>query len=51
MRFGANYTPRRQGHLSGFEFYPSWTQTRHARNIFTEPKAVAAQADDGRALR
>jgi hypothetical protein len=34
-----------QGHLSGFEFYPSWTQTRHARNIFTEPKAVAAQAD------
>jgi hypothetical protein len=33
-----------QGHLSGFEFYPSWTQTRHARNIFTEPKAVAAQA-------
>jgi hypothetical protein len=39
-----------QGHLSSFDFYPSWTQTWHGRNIFTDPGAVAAQADLMRAL-
>jgi endo-1,4-beta-mannosidase len=34
-----------QGHLSSFDFYPSWTQTWHHRNIFTDPEAVAAQAE------
>ena len=34
-----------QGHLSSFEFYPSWTQTRHARNIFTDPDVAAAQVE------
>jgi hypothetical protein len=32
-----------QGHLSSFDFYPSWTQTWHARNIFTDPEVVDAQ--------
>ena len=33
-----------QGHLSGFEFYPSWLQTRHKRNIFADPLVIEAQA-------
>ena len=32
-----------QGHLSSFDFYPSWTQTWHARNIFTDPDVIEAQ--------
>jgi endo-1,4-beta-mannosidase len=32
-----------QGHLSSFDFYPSWTQTWHARNVFTDPDVVEAQ--------
>ncbi|MFF3950176.1 glycosyl hydrolase [Streptomyces sp. NPDC001902] len=32
-----------QGHLSSFDFLPSWTQTWHRRNIFTDPDVVAGQ--------
>jgi hypothetical protein len=39
-----------QGHLSSFDFYPSWTQTWHERNIFTDPDAIAAEADVIRAV-
>jgi hypothetical protein len=34
-----------QGHLSSFDFYPEWTRAWHHRNIFTEPGAIAAQAE------
>src|SRR6266545_3031092 len=34
-----------QGHLSSFEFYPSWTVTHHHRNVFTDPDVVEAQAE------
>ncbi|MFE3448314.1 cellulase family glycosylhydrolase [Nonomuraea sp. NPDC059194] len=34
-----------QGHLSSFDFYPTWLQTWHRRNVFTDPDVVAAQAD------
>ncbi|GAA3034930.1 hypothetical protein GCM10020000_10450 [Streptomyces olivoverticillatus] len=33
-----------QGHLSSFDFLPSWTTTWHRRNIFTDPDVVRAQA-------
>ncbi|MFI9328430.1 glycosyl hydrolase [Kitasatospora sp. NPDC052868] len=33
-----------QGHLSSFDFQPSWTQTWHRRNIFTDPDVVDGQA-------
>ncbi|GGM33078.1 hypothetical protein GCM10012275_00640 [Longimycelium tulufanense] len=33
-----------QGHLSSFDFYPSWTQTWHQANIFTDPDVIHAQA-------
>ncbi|OLB64200.1 MAG: glycosyl hydrolase [Actinobacteria bacterium 13_2_20CM_2_72_6] len=33
-----------QGHLSSFDFYPSWTVTWHRRNLFTDPAVVEAQA-------
>ncbi|GHC32987.1 glycoside hydrolase 5 family protein [Streptomyces cinnamoneus] len=33
-----------QGHLSSFDFVPSWTTTWHRRNIFTDPAVVDAQA-------
>jgi hypothetical protein len=33
-----------QGHLSSFDFYPSWTLTWHRRNLFTDPAVVEAQA-------
>jgi hypothetical protein len=33
-----------QGHLSSFDFYPSWTQTWHHRNVFTDPEVRDAQA-------
>ncbi|WP_030954241.1 glycoside hydrolase 5 family protein [Streptomyces sp. NRRL S-481] len=39
-----------QGHLSSFDFYPEWTRGWHHRNVFTDPGAVAAQADLLRAL-
>lgn len=34
-----------QGHLSSFEFYPSWTVTHHQRNVFTDPEVVEAEAE------
>ncbi|MFC8431324.1 glycosyl hydrolase [Streptomyces sp. NPDC057253] len=34
-----------QGHLSSFDFYPEWTRSWHHRNVFTDPDAIAAQAD------
>ncbi|PRY36258.1 glycoside hydrolase 5 family protein [Umezawaea tangerina] len=33
-----------QGHLSSFDFYPSWVQTWHRRNVFTDPDVLAGQA-------
>ncbi|GAA1976321.1 glycoside hydrolase 5 family protein [Kitasatospora viridis] len=33
-----------QGHLSSFDFLPSWTTTWHRRNLFTDPDVVGAQA-------
>lgn len=33
-----------QGHLSSFDFLPSWVTSWHHRNIFTDPDAVEAQA-------
>ena len=39
-----------QGHLSSFDFYPSWTLTWHRRNVFTDPAVVDAQALLVRAL-
>ncbi|MFI8521264.1 glycosyl hydrolase [Streptomyces sp. NPDC085481] len=32
-----------QGHLSSFDFLPSWTQTWHRRNLFTDPDVVDGQ--------
>ncbi|MFE0041827.1 glycoside hydrolase 5 family protein [Streptomyces albireticuli] len=32
-----------QGHLSSFDFVPSWTTTWHRRNMFTDPGVVEAQ--------
>lgn len=34
-----------QGHLSSFDFLPSWLVTWHRRNMFTDPQAVAAEAE------
>lgn len=34
-----------QGHLSSFDFLPSWTRTWHRRNIFTDPDIVQAQTE------
>ncbi|MGK5694787.1 glycoside hydrolase 5 family protein [Streptomyces sp. URMC 128] len=39
-----------QGHLSSFDFYPEWTRGWHHRNVFTDPEAVAAQAELMRTL-
>ncbi|SHG44187.1 glycoside hydrolase 5 family protein [Streptoalloteichus hindustanus] len=33
-----------QGHLSSFDFHPSWTQTWHHRDFFTDRAVVEAQA-------
>ncbi|MEE1786279.1 glycosyl hydrolase [Streptomyces sp. SP17BM10] len=33
-----------QGHLSSFDFLPSWTQTWHRRNLFTDPDVLDGQA-------
>ncbi|MFC9246170.1 glycosyl hydrolase [Streptomyces sp. NPDC057136] len=32
-----------QGHLSSFDFVPSWTTTWHRRNIFTAPDVIEGQ--------
>lgn len=32
-----------QGHLSSFDFVPSWLSSWHARNLFTDADALAAQ--------
>ncbi|MEU2870879.1 glycosyl hydrolase [Streptomyces olivoreticuli] len=34
-----------QGHLSSFDFVPSWTTTWHRRNMFTDPEVVTAQEE------
>lgn len=34
-----------QGHLSSFDFLPSWVSTWHRRNLFTDPEVVGAQAE------
>lgn len=34
-----------QGHLSSFDFLPSWVTSWHRRNIFTDPLVVQAEAD------
>lgn len=33
-----------QGHLSSFDFRPSWTLTWHRRNMFTDPEVLDGQA-------
>lgn len=33
-----------QGHLSSFDFLPSWVQSWHRRNIFTDTQVVNAEA-------
>ncbi|MFD0144867.1 MULTISPECIES: glycoside hydrolase 5 family protein [unclassified Streptomyces] len=33
-----------QGHLSSFDFRPSWTLTWHRRNLFTDPDVLDGQA-------
>ncbi|MGO2048126.1 MAG: glycoside hydrolase 5 family protein, partial [Brachybacterium tyrofermentans] len=39
-----------QGHLSSFDFIPSWLTTWHRRNMFTDPEVVTATAALVRAL-
>lgn len=39
-----------QGHLSSFDFVPSWLTTWHRRNMFTDPEVLAAEAALVRAL-
>lgn len=34
-----------QGHLSSFDFLPSWLVTWHTGNMFTDPDAVAAECE------
>lgn len=34
-----------QGHLSSFDFLPSWVLSWHRRNLFSNPEVVGAQAD------
>lgn len=34
-----------QGHLSSYDFLPSWVQSWHRRNLFTDPQVVAAEAE------
>ncbi|MEV7931473.1 glycosyl hydrolase [Curtobacterium sp. NPDC089185] len=33
-----------QGHLSSFDFLPSWLESWHRRNLFTDPDVVASTA-------
>lgn len=39
-----------QGHLSSFDFLPSWVTTWHRRNMFTDPSVVEAERDLVRAV-
>lgn len=39
----ATYVDVIQGHLSSFDFLPSWVSTWHGRNIFTDEPTVHAQ--------
>ncbi|WIB67032.1 glycosyl hydrolase [Curtobacterium sp. MCBD17_035] len=39
-----------QGHLSSFDFVPSWLESWHRRNVFTDPDVVASTADYVQAL-
>lgn len=39
-----------QGHLSSFDFRPSWISTWHRRNMFTDPDVVDAEAEYLRTL-
>lgn len=39
-----------QGHLSSYDFLPSWLQTWHDRNMFTDPDVVGSIADYVRAV-
>ncbi|WP_279058393.1 glycoside hydrolase 5 family protein [Mobiluncus mulieris] len=39
-----------QGHLSSFDFLPSWVVSWHSRNLFTDPAVVAAQSQLVRTL-
>ncbi|MEU6657752.1 glycosyl hydrolase [Streptomyces sp. NPDC046821] len=39
-----------QGHLSSFDFLPTWTQTWHRRNIFTDPDVISGQQEYLRTL-
>lgn len=39
-----------QGHLSSFDFVPSWLATWHRRNMFTDPEVVTSTATLVRAL-
>lgn len=32
-----------QGHLSSFDFLPSWVTSWHRRNIYTDPQVIAAE--------
>ncbi|MEV8150639.1 glycosyl hydrolase [Arthrobacter sp. NPDC080073] len=34
-----------QGHLSSFDFIPSWLSTWHDKNMFTHPDALSGQVD------
>jgi len=39
-----------QGHLSSYDFLPSWVASWHRRNIFTDPEARSAEVNLIRAL-
>ena len=39
-----------QGHLSSFDFRPSWLESWHRRNMFTNPDVVEAEAEYLRTL-
>lgn len=39
-----------QGHLSSFDFRPSWISSWHRRNMFTDPEVVEAEAEYLRTL-
>jgi hypothetical protein len=39
-----------QGHLSSFDFQPSWTLSWHRRNMFTDPDVLSGEAEYLRTL-
>lgn len=45
-----SYVDVLQGHLSSFDFVPSWLVSWHERNMFTDPEVVEAECDLARAL-